>query len=132
MFGFLGEDNSTHLVHNYTRNTVAYTGTHDNNTMLGFIFESDEWNRRRLLDYCGYPYSEWNRPEAYDIVIKTLLSSVADTVIIPLQDHLHYGSDTRMNTPGEACGNWEFRITQAQIDSIDRGQISYFNKLYAR
>jgi 4-alpha-glucanotransferase len=53
-FGFDGDPANTHLPHNYIPNTVAYTGTHDNNTLLGFVWESSDSTRRDLLDYCGF------------------------------------------------------------------------------
>ena len=129
-FGFLGEENSIHMPHNYPKNCIAYTGTHDNNTLLGFIWESNDTDRKRLFDYCNAELDNWEA--SYEKVIKTVLASAADTVIVPIQDLLRFGSDTRMNIPGKPAGNWQYRITRENLESIDIGRYAYLNKLYGR
>ena len=129
-FAFLGEQDSPHLPHNYIHNCVAYTGTHDNNTLLGYMWEADEAVRRRVVDYCGYMGEDWNK--SYDNIIRAMLASHAGLVIIPIQDLLNYGSDTRMNIPGNPEGNWRYRITKEQLERIDRSKYRYYNQLYAR
>ena len=131
-FAFDGDPENTHLPHNYVTNTVAYTGTHDNNTLLGFIWDTDESTRRDMLNYCGYTEWNWDRPESYDAVMRTLMSSVADLAILPIQDILGFGGDCRMNTPGEGEGNWAFRVTSEQMASIDRERFKKMNQLYGR
>ena len=131
-FGFDGNPENIHLPYNYIPNTVVYTGTHDNNTLLGFVWESDESTRRTLLDYCGFTDGDWNRPASYDAIIRTLMGSVADLCILPIQDVLGFGADCRMNTPGEAEGNWSFRVTAEQLASIDRRRFAAMNRLYGR
>ena len=129
-FAFLGDENTPHLPHNFDKNTVVYTGTHDNNTLLGYIWELDNSTRARVFDYFGYRGDNFN--EACEHIIKSLLASCADTVIFPIQDLLIYGSDTRMNTPGKADGNWAYRLTREQLDKIDRNKYKYLNRLYGR
>jgi len=129
-FGFLGDDNSPHMPHNYIDNCVAYTGTHDNNTLLGFVWELDGGTRRRIFDYCGY--SGDNLDESYDYLLRTMFASHAGTLIIPVQDLLLYGRDTRINKPGIADGNWSYRVTKEQFYSINRGKFRYWNYLYSR
>lgn len=128
-FAFLGDENSPHLPHNYEHNCVAYTGTHDNNTLLGYIWEQDEANRRRILAYCGYE-GEWDR--CYDAILRVMLASSAGLVILPVQDLLCYGSDTRLNTPGRSHGNWSYRITREQLDGVSREKYRSWNRLYGR
>ena len=123
-FAFSPDMDSPHLPHNYERNCIAYTGTHDNNTLLGYLWDMDENLRRTALAYCGYEAPHWDCREAYYAVIRTMLQSHADTVIFPLQDLLCYGADTRMNVPGVKEGNWGWRLTQAQID----GAFNIFNQ----
>lgn len=129
-FGFLGDSDSIHLPHNYEKNCVAYTGTHDNNTLLGYVWELDEKNRRRLLDYCGYTGEDWNG--GYNAILQTMFCSHAGLLILPVQDLLLYGSDTRLNTPGRSHGNWSYRITQNQLNDIDREKFKKWNDMYAR
>lgn len=132
-FGFdSGDAESAHLPHNYVSNVVAYTGTHDNNTLLGFVWDADEATRRAMLDYCGFTDWNWDRPESYDAILRTLMRSVADLAILPIQDILGFGGDCRMNTPGTAEGNWAFRVTSEQLASIDRNRFKRMNQLYGR
>ena len=131
-FAFDGDPANVHLPHNFVRNTVAYTGTHDNNTLLGFIWEADETTRRRTLDYCGFTAEDWNTPASYEAVIRTLMRSTADLCILPIQDVLGYGADCRMNIPGQPEGNWRYRVTAEQINSIDCEKYRKMNELYGR
>ncbi len=128
-FGFMGGD-STHKPHNYINNSVAYSGTHDNNTLLGYLWELTDNNRREMLDYCGYESSDWER--GFDAMLRTIYRSSAGIAIFPIQDLLGYGSDTRLNTPGKADGNWSYRITKEQLNCIDKEKFKKYNRLYNR
>ena len=129
-FGFDGNTSNPHLPHNYKNNLVAYTGTHDNNTLLGFIWELDNYTRQAVLDYVGFSDSDWNK--CYDTILKVINMSSAGIVIMPIQDILGYGSDTRLNTPGKADGNWGYRVTKEQLNSIDRSKFKKLNTMYGR
>ena len=129
-FGFLSDEDSPHMPHNYEANSVAYTGTHDNNTLLGFVWELDRYTRRRVFDYCGYKGDDLD--ESYDYLLRTMFASHAGTLIIPVQDLLLYGRDTRINKPGIAEGNWSYRVTKEQFRSINRDKFRYWNRLYMR
>lgn len=129
-FGFLGDNNSPHLPHNYENNSIAYTGTHDNNTLLGYVWEIDEATRRRLFAYCGYSGGDWDH--CYDALMRTMFASSAGLLILPVQDLLFYGSDTRFNTPGTSDGNWSYRLTRDQLKNIDRARLREWNNLYGR
>ncbi len=129
-FGFIGDDDNRHLPHNYIENCIAYTGTHDNNTLLGYVWELDDAQRRYLLDYCGYASHDWDK--GYDAIIRALFASSAGTVILPIQDLLGYGSDTRFNIPGKAKGNWSYRVTRAQLNSINTEKYRKLNSIYKR
>ena len=128
-FGFTGE-NSIHLPHNYNKNTVAYTGTHDNNTLLGFMWELTDVERKKVTDYFGIDYDKWD--SSYDEIIRQILMSSSNTVIFPIQDLLKYGADTRMNVPGRADGNWAFRIRKESLESIDCNKLKNYNEIYHR
>lgn len=129
-FGFLDERDNPHMPHNYINNCVAYTGTHDNDTLLGHLWEIDGETRRRMLEYCGYLIPEWGR--GLDSIIRTVFGSSAGLVIFPIQDLLGFGSDTRLNIPGKADGNWLYRLTREQLDSIDKNKYRRQNHLYKR
>ena len=129
-FAFLGDESSPHLPHHYPNNCVAYTGTHDNNTLLGYVWELDESTRRRLLAYCGYASGDWDR--SYDAILRTMFASHAGTLILPVQDLLLYGSDTRFNVPGRSQGNWSYRLTREQLGTVDRAKFREWNRLFGR
>ncbi len=128
-FGFLSDGDSLHKPHNYPFNAVAYTGTHDNNTLLGYLWELDPAVREKMLEYCGHKGPWENGCES---IIRTVMGSHAGLVILPIQDLLGYGSDTRLNIPGKADGNWQYRLTKDQLDGIDRGYYKRLNRLYSR
>ena len=129
-FGFQGDSDSPHLPHNYKNNCIAYTGTHDNNTLLGYVWELDADTRKRLLSYCGFEGDDWN--SCYDSVLRTMFASHAGLLILPVQDLLLYGSDTRLNVPGRSGGNWSYRITRGQLDGISRDKCRQWNSASGR
>ncbi len=128
-FGFFGGE-STHMPHNYPQNSIAYGGTHDNNTLLGYLWELEEGQRREMLAYCGYDDADWGR--ALPAIIRTIWGSHAGTTILTIQDLLGYGSDTRLNFPGRAENNWRYRVTKEQIQTIDKNWIRELNGRYYR
>lgn len=135
-FGFEPEGNSTHLPHNYERNSVAYVGTHDNNTLLGWLWEAKPHERAFALDYCGADKNGWEKggkdAPACRRIIETVWRSAADTAVISWQDMCGYGSDTRMNIPGVAEDNWRYRTTVAAMNEMDDGYFKWLNKTFRR
>ena len=129
-FGFLDGSDSIHLPHNYIANSVAYSGTHDNNTLFGFLWESSEDVRRRALEYCGFSGGDWGG--ACPLFLRAIFASVSKLAIIPIQDFLMYGSDTRINTPGVAGGNWSYRVTKEQLQNADKEFFKSLNRIYRR
>lgn len=129
-FGFPAAPDNVYKPHNYPKSCAAYTGTHDNNTLLGYVWELLPHERRELFDYCGYAGEDFSL--GCEAVIRTVLSSHADLVIFPIQDILGFGRDTRMNTPGRADANWRYRVTREQINSIDREKYKRLNSIFGR
>lgn len=128
-FGWSDPDNEF-LPHNYTTpNCVVYTGTHDNNTVLGWwMGEGSEGDRRYFQTYVGREITEphWE-------MIRLGMMSVAHTFIAPLQDILGFGADTRMNTPGVESGNWRWRFTADWLYKPEpRERLAHLTRLYAR
>jgi 4-alpha-glucanotransferase len=106
-FAFDFDPRNAYLPHNFSStNTVVYTGTHDNNTTLGWFLgpEVDERTRELVRRYTGSDGRQISRD-----LIRLALSSVARLAIFPLQDVLGFGADCRMNTPGTSEGNWRWR-----------------------
>ena len=129
-FGFLGDPNSPHTPHNYTENSVAYSGTHDNNTLLGYVWEMTPENRREVFDYVGERSEDFAL--GVESIVKTILRSNAAIAILPIQDVFGYGRDTRMNVPGSPDGNWAYRITREQLDLVNRAKLRKMNEIYRR
>ncbi len=128
-FGFSGGD-STHLPHNYPENCLAYIGTHDNNTLLGWLWDLNDEQRKFVLEYVGFAGDDWGKGGYYSEscrkVIETVFKTAAATVVIPFQDLCGFGSDARMNIPGIPKDNWRFRTTFETIDGVD---VAYFRKI---
>lgn len=135
-FGFDPMGDSTHLPHNYPKNSVAYVGTHDNNTILGWLWDANEAERSFALRYCCYGGQNWGDGGAYSgscrAVIETVWKSCANTAIVAIQDMCGYGKDARMNIPGTTKDNWCFRISEDGLNSIDKAYYREINRLYRR
>ena len=135
-FAFQSDSQNEHLPHNYDKNTVACLGTHDNNTLLGWLYEIGEGERRYALDYCGFSGGDWGEGGYYAPacrkIIETVWRSSADTVIIAFQDLCGFGSDARMNIPGVPELNWRIRTTQETINNIDKNYFRKINGIYGR
>ena len=134
-FAFDGSD-TMHLPHNYISHTIAYTGTHDNNTTLGWMWEASLAERERAMNYCDISASYWGEggphSQACRGFLRTLYQSVSCIAIAPLQDYCGFGADTRTNIPGEAFNNWNFRFTDENIDRIDRAFLLQLSETYRR
>lgn len=135
-FAFQGDEHSPHLPHNIAPNTIAYTGTHDNNTTLGWLWEISPAERQDALCYAGYDGQQWGeggpRSKSVRAMLRMLYQSPARVAMAPIQDFLGYGADTRMNIPGVAEGNWRFRVTPQALSSLDVEGIQSLIQTYRR
>lgn len=136
-FGFDGDPKNHHLPHNYTAKSVAYTSTHDNDTTLGWMLSLDDRTRNRVFDYinCDGSFgwaSGGGSCRATKAFIRTVIGSPADLAIISMQDLCGYGSDTRMNVPGKAEGNWLYRTNYSAVDNVDVNYMRKLNEVYGR
>jgi len=132
-FGFLGDP--LHLPHNFPEESVAYTGTHDNTTLLAWIFSLDSEDRKKALFYAGFEgdwYIGGPNCEVIKSWMRVLFMTSSSLAIVPIQDLLGYGQDTRINTPGVPSGNWRFRIREGVLRDIDSGFYRQLHKIYER
>ena len=129
-FGFDGDSENRHLTENYTKSSIAYTGTHDNDTLLGFLFSLPEEHRRHVFRYCGYDGEDVQI--GFSAVLREMYASHAGLLVLPAQDLLRFGEDTRINRPGTAAGNWRYRLTEEQLDSLDPTVFRSLANLYGR
>jgi 4-alpha-glucanotransferase len=123
-FAFDGEADNAYLPHNFSRNTVAYSGTHDNDTTLGWYREEGAKTQDHLRRYLTVSGDEI----AWDLV-RTVIRSSALMAIVPLQDLMSLGSEARFNTPGAAMGNWQWRHTPEQLDELQKNSAAYLKDL---
>ena len=134
-FAFISPWDNPHLPHNYSEKTVAYTGTHDNNTILGWLWESSPEARSYALEYCDFS-GDWGegggKSRVIHSIIRTLWRSSAVMAIVPVQDLCGFGGDTRMNRPGTAENNWCYRFTYEAQREIDAAFFQKINELYKR
>jgi malto-oligosyltrehalose synthase/4-alpha-glucanotransferase len=127
-----GEDmpDSDHIPHNHTINSFAYTGTHDNNTTIGwFEQETQVASRLSIAKYTAQKISERN---ICDVLIRLCYGSVAKVIIVPMQDVLKLDSSQRMNMPGSGEGNWTWQVSENQLsEKVFRGLLE-LTRLYNR
>ncbi len=119
-----------YIPHNVVKNCVLYTGTHDNNTGRGwFEREATPEDRKRLFQYLGrgVPVEElhWE-------LIRLVMMSAANLVIIPMQDILGLGEDARMNLPATSDGNWRWRLSPEQLTSSHDRRLLEMTEIYGR
>ncbi|GIW17027.1 MAG: 4-alpha-glucanotransferase [Tepidiforma sp.] len=110
-FAFGGDPHNPYLPRNHRVNQAVYTGTHDNDTTLGWWQQLPEWERDNVRRELGIDGSA-----IVDDMIRAAMHSVAETAVIPMQDLLVLGSDHRMNHPGRAEGNWTWRFAWEQVE----------------
>ena len=126
-FAFGDTEANPFLPHNYVSNTVAYTGTHDNDTTLGWwssLPDREKAFAQQYLHSDGQTI-HWD-------MMRALSASVANTVIFPMQDVLGLNSEHRMNFPGKPSGNWEWRFTWSQIESEQSQKLARISAEYER
>ncbi|MEG1772435.1 MAG: 4-alpha-glucanotransferase [Clostridia bacterium] len=127
-FAFDYEPPSDYLPHNYTENCVCYTGTHDNNTLSGWLTELDGSNMVYMSRYFGL-----NESEGYlNGILRGGMASVAYLFIAQMQDLLGLGRDARMNTPGTTSGNWVWRLKSNALTDRLAYNIAGMVRLYGR
>lgn len=127
-FAFGSDAENPFLPYNYPKNCVVYTGTHDNDTTVGWFHQLNDWERDRLLQYLGCQGPDgihWD-------LIRLAMASVADWVVFPLQDVLGLGTEARMNFPGKATGNWAWRYRAEALQPELGDRLRTLTAIYGR
>jgi 4-alpha-glucanotransferase len=126
-FAFGGERNSLFLPHNFGRNSVVYTGTHDNETTLGWYQNADPFEKDHIRRYIARDATDisWD-------MIRLAYASVADTAVVPLQDLMSLGNEARMNYPGKKSGWWQWRYTEEMLTEEITNRLYELTELYGR
>ena len=118
-----------YIPYNHTRNSIVYTGTHDNDTTRGWYRNLAKLEKKNLKDYTSHKLSSQN---VHLVLHRLALNSVAKLAVIPLQDILGLGSSAKMNIPGTTKGNWSWRITSEEIPWERTLELKHLNSLYGR
>ncbi len=126
-FAFDGNPDNAYLSHNHEKNSVVYTGTHDNDNTLGWFNSLEDHEKYRVYEYLDF--SKTSMPYT---LIGTAFSSVANLAIIPMQDILKLSSEDRMNIPGTCEGNWTWRFEWDQLTEEIAGHITHLVKMFGR
>jgi 4-alpha-glucanotransferase len=130
-FAFGSNPTNEFLPHNYTHNQVVYTGTHDNNTTMGWWQEELSGQKKDFArSYLNLSPSQ--NEDAHWRAIRAVMASVSDRVVFPLQDVIGLGSEGRMNTPGTTEDNWAWRFTPDQISEADEEMLKELTYMYGR
>lgn len=127
-FAFDSGEENDYLPHTYTKNCVVYTGTHDNDTLIGWFQKAKEEDRQFARDYLNSRSDD----EIHWDAIRGAWSSVASMAISPFQDFLGLGSEARINTPGVAAGNWQWRLRHGVLTDELAERIAKLTRVYSR
>ena len=127
-FAFDSGEENDYLPHTYTKNCVVYTGTHDNDTLIGWFQKAKEEDRQFARDYLNSRSDD----EIHWDAIRGAWSSVANMAISPVQDFLGLGSEARINTPGVAAGNWQWRLRHEVLTDEMAERIAKLTRVYSR
>jgi 4-alpha-glucanotransferase len=137
-FAWGGDTKNTDLPHNYIPNACVYTGSHDNDTTVGWFnskagkgSDRDAKQIKKEKDFCT-KYLQTDGKEIHWDFIKTVLASVPNTAIIPMQDLLGLGNEARMNLPGSTKGNWYWRCEMKDFDKKIAERLADLSELYGR
>jgi 4-alpha-glucanotransferase len=128
-FAFDTDEENDYLLHNFTKNSVAYAGTHDNDTIIGYMTKTaPRKTRKRAKEYLRL-----TRREGYNWgFMKAVWSSNSDTAIVTMQDLLGLGNEARMNFPSTVKDNWQWRAKSDYITDELTEKLRYYTKLYQR
>lgn len=126
-FAFDGDPDNLYLPHNHLHNCVIYTGTHDNDTSLGWYRSLPEEQQTCLHEYLNLPTEEMPWP-----LIRAALQSVAQLAVLPIQDILALDSQHRFNTPGTSEGNWQWRFSWDQVPPDLSARLHHMTRIYGR
>ena len=148
-FAFQAGEESSYLPYLYKQNCVVYTGTHDNDTVVGWYRSLSPEDKKFVNDYmgihdldkenlytsCAAPEvtekTRWEKELSWE-VIRLALASTADLAVIPMQDYLGLGTEARINMPSTLGGNWTWRMKKGAFTPEIRKRCRQMNRLYGR
>ena len=127
-FAFDSREAGNYMPYYYPSNCVVYTGTHDNDTIMGWYEALDKKDKAAARKYLDIR----SRKDVHLVFIREALKSVADTTVIPIQDYLALGSEARINTPSTLGNNWKWRVRKEMLTDKLAKQMHDLGELYGR
>ncbi len=127
-FGFYEDSDSEYLPYNYVENSVVYTGTHDNDTVLSWWKTLSKEDKKFAKEFLMIDSDD----QVCDMMIAHAMGSVARHCVIPMQDYLHLGSESRVNIPSTVGTNWKWRMSSKAFDKKLIKKMAKMAKLYGR
>ncbi len=128
-FAFHGDPEEPFLPHNFDKNCIAYSGSHDNDTTRGWFEKAHDGEKYNLQRYLNKEVTELDA--AWEL-IRLGSASTAVSCVFPVQDVLNLGSDARMNTPGRPSGNWGWRLTKGELTEQHQERLALYAEIYGR
>ena len=128
LFAFDGDSDNAYLPHNYEKNVVVYTGTHDNDTIEGWLKNA----KRKTVSFTMRYLNVKRKKDIRQAMIRAALSSTADTAVIPIQDYLGFDNSARMNLPSTLGENWKWRLLPGELTGELADGMAELAKLYDR
>jgi len=125
LFAYNSDDNNKYLPENHVKNSVSYIGTHDNDTLVGWLNKIKGWEKEHMVEKTGYDGD-------YTIFFDELFASKSDVVIVAMQDILGLDTNYRMNVPSVPNGNWSYQMKEGQFDDELVALFAKLNKKYKR
>jgi 4-alpha-glucanotransferase len=126
-FAFDSGEANDYIPYNFIKNCIAYTGTHDNDTVKGWFEKAKPADRKYVLDYMD------SSPETIsEDFVRMAWASVANTAIVPMQDLLNLGNEARMNLPGTTVNNWKWRAKSDDFSADLANRLAHLTTLYGR
>ena len=131
-FGFDSDECNDYLPHNYELNSIVYAGTHDNETLVGYLGNISGYTKEHLMEYLNIRNEQEYWECAWDRVIRMAYGSVSSVAILQMQDVLRLGNEARTNEPSTLGYNWKWRLMPGQLTSEHSGYLKRLAKLYRR
>ncbi len=126
-FAFDGSTDSVHLPHRHAPRSVTYTGTHDNDTLVGWLQSLDGETLRRIEFYFGV-----HGGQLREVLMRGALGSVAQLAVLPIADVLGLGAEARFNTPGTVSGNWSWKLPPDTLTPALAARFALLNRVFGR
>lgn len=128
-FGFNDAVDNNYLPHHHTKNSVVYTGTHDNNTTIGWFKCLPPVAKKHLMDYTN---KKLNAKNVSEELCRLAYQSVSQLAVLPIQDILSLDESSRMNMPATSSGNWTWRLEQGSLTKAVENKLNRWVELYGR